>query len=208
MMSVQLVTAAVVDVGGGGGAGFFDHVPPLTGVPNPDGRYSADPFFNFTRIGIRVPAVVVSPWIDAGSVVHAPQPGTGAAFCHSSIPATVRKIFAPDQPALTRRTEWAATFDQLLTRDTPRTDCPTAMPTPPLHRTIAPHTLPALDGRMPLTALQKFFVEMAAAGSGDESFDPASMDAMTEGEGSRYVIDRINTAAGRTVIPQFLSVPN
>lgn len=37
--------------------GFFDHVAPPVNVPNPDGRVSTDPPFNFTRLGVRVPAV-------------------------------------------------------------------------------------------------------------------------------------------------------
>lgn len=50
--------------------GFFDHVaPPLAGVPNPDGRVGPPPYnFMFDRLGVRVPTVFVSPWI---------QPGTG-----------------------------------------------------------------------------------------------------------------------------------
>lgn len=46
--------------------GFFDHVPPPTGVPNPDGLNSTDDPFDFTRLGVRVPFVVVSPWVQKG----------------------------------------------------------------------------------------------------------------------------------------------
>jgi phospholipase C len=45
--------------------GYYDHVPtPLDGIPNPDGKVSPDPAFDFTRLGIRVPMVVVSPWVN------------------------------------------------------------------------------------------------------------------------------------------------
>ena len=178
--------------------GFFDHVPPLVGVPNPDGIDSTDPPFNFTRIGVRVPAVVASPWINANTVVH--NPTTGPAFSHSSIPATVRKLFVPDQAALTHRTAWASTFDELLVRDTPRTDCPTSLPTPAMHRELFPESLPPLDGALPLTDLQKFFVRMAAIGSNDEGLTDEMIDAMKEREGSRYVINAMNKAAGRRVV--------
>jgi hypothetical protein len=40
----------------------------LTWVPNPDGKLAvADPF-DFTRLGVRIPTVVVSPWVPKGSV--------------------------------------------------------------------------------------------------------------------------------------------
>jgi len=43
--------------------GFFDHVPTPLNIPNPDGKVSQDPSFDFTRIGIRVPTIVISPWV-------------------------------------------------------------------------------------------------------------------------------------------------
>ena len=58
--------------------GLYDHVPsPVTGVPPPtDGlkcNYGGDAFFDYTRLGVRVPMYIVSPWIQKGTVVHAPQ---------------------------------------------------------------------------------------------------------------------------------------
>ncbi|CAN1121142.1 Non-specific phospholipase C6 [Linum perenne] len=46
--------------------GFFDHVQtPFEGVPNPDGNTGPSPFFfNFDRLGVRVPTIMVSPWIN------------------------------------------------------------------------------------------------------------------------------------------------
>ena len=46
--------------------GFYDHVPtPVSGVPNPDGIVGPDPYyFKFNRLGVRVPSILVSPWID------------------------------------------------------------------------------------------------------------------------------------------------
>lgn len=54
--------------------GFFDHVPtPVRGVPSPDGIVGPAPFlFQFDRLGVRVPAILVSPWVDKG---------TGACVC-------------------------------------------------------------------------------------------------------------------------------
>ena len=67
--------------------GCFDHVvPPLAaapGGPTPDG-------FDFGRFGVRVPAVIVSPFIRAGSVV---RPAGSTPFDHTSIIATLGKLF-------------------------------------------------------------------------------------------------------------------
>jgi phospholipase C len=113
--------------------GFFDHVPPpQTGVPNPDGILSAKGF-NYTRLGIRIPTIAISPWIEKGTLVHeAPdsqKPFPTSQWELSSIPATVEKLLDFKGPTLSKRTEWAATFEHLLSRDTPRTDCPLELPT-------------------------------------------------------------------------------
>ncbi|QHO05536.1 non-specific phospholipase C2 isoform X2 [Arachis ipaensis] len=49
--------------------GFFDHVPtPVRGVPSPDGIVGPEPFnFTFDRLGVRVPTIAVSPWIQKGT---------------------------------------------------------------------------------------------------------------------------------------------
>lgn len=49
--------------------GFYDHVPtPVSGVPSPDGIVGPDPFyFRFDRLGVRVPTILVSPWVEKGT---------------------------------------------------------------------------------------------------------------------------------------------
>lgn len=56
--------------------GFFDHVPtPVSHVPSPDGVIGPDPFFfRFDRLGVRVPTLLISPWIDKGT-------GKSLCFC-------------------------------------------------------------------------------------------------------------------------------
>jgi phospholipase C len=102
--------------------GIFDHVPPPACIP--DG-YSAGPSdtglnltFNFERLGVRVPAVLISPWIPKGIVVS-------DVFEHASIPATATKMFLPNYDATGQRTpreKAASTFLSLLSLDTMRTD--------------------------------------------------------------------------------------
>lgn len=52
--------------------GFYDHVsPPQEGVPNPDGKKNFYGF-DFNRLGLRVPMILVSPWIAKGKLVSEP----------------------------------------------------------------------------------------------------------------------------------------
>lgn len=98
--------------------GIFDHeIPPMVG--HPDGFVSTAPAFNFDRLGVRVPAVVVSPYIQQGTVDH-------TVYEHASIPATVTEQFIANpksNPPYARETS-ANTFLGLLTLDRPRTDSP------------------------------------------------------------------------------------
>jgi phospholipase C len=61
-----------------------------------------------------------------GAVVHGPNgsPFPTSEYEHSSIPATVKKLFNMTT-FLTKRDEWAGTFEGIVqTRTEPRTDCP------------------------------------------------------------------------------------
>lgn len=52
--------------------GFYDHVPtPVRDVPSPDGIVGPDPFyFKFDRLGVRVPTILVSPWINKNTGMY------------------------------------------------------------------------------------------------------------------------------------------
>ncbi|KAG6403585.1 hypothetical protein SASPL_135811 [Salvia splendens] len=113
--------------------GFYDHVPtPVEGVPNPDGIIGPDPYyFEFNRLGVRVPTLLISPWIEKGSVIHEPSgPTLTSQYEHSSIAATVKRLFnLKNSNFLTKRDAWAGTFDKYFyMRDTPRGDCPEKLP--------------------------------------------------------------------------------
>jgi phospholipase C len=64
--------------------GFFDHVGPPPAV-NPDGKVSTNPPFAFDRLGVRVPAIVISPRVASGV--------DSAVFDHTSLIATARRMF-------------------------------------------------------------------------------------------------------------------
>nr|DAD34225.1 TPA_asm: hypothetical protein HUJ06_004865 [Nelumbo nucifera] len=120
--------------------GFFDHVKtPYVNVPNPDGNTGPAPyFFKFDRLGVRVPTIMVSPWIKKGTVISGPNgPTPDSEFEHSSIPATIKKMFNLSSNFLTHRDAWAGTFEQVVGELTsPRTDCPEVLPdVAPLRRT-------------------------------------------------------------------------
>lgn len=81
---------------------------------------------------MRVPTIMASPWINKGTVIHAPPqvrpliPASRLFLCyspflidrqahyeHSSVPATLKKLFNLPH-FLTRRDAWAATFDHVV----------------------------------------------------------------------------------------------
>ncbi|XAR62386.1 Phospholipase C [Bertholletia excelsa] len=172
--------------------GFYDHVPtPARGVPSPDNIVGPEPFlFRFDRLGVRVPTIAVSPWIDKGTVVHSPRgkPFPTSEYEHSSIPATVKNIF--NLPSfLTKRDAWAGTFEGLLqTRNEPRTDCPEQLPTPVKIREGEANE----DAK--LTEFQQELLQLASVLKGDDiltSFPGKLGKEMTVREGKAYMEDAV-----------------
>jgi phospholipase C len=99
--------------------GCYDHVPPPSGAIPPDGTVG-EFGFDFTRFGVRVPTVLVSPLIAAGTVFRVPD---GAMpLDHTSILKTVETRFG--LPTLTARDAAAHGIDDALTLSTARTDDP------------------------------------------------------------------------------------
>jgi len=110
--------------------GIYDHVVPPACTPDGYSAKASDTGtgapFNFDRLGIRVPAILVSPWIARGTVVPGTEdPGNAQIFEHASIPATVTKFFLQDDAQRTVRERKANTFLSLLTDQMrPDNDCP------------------------------------------------------------------------------------
>ncbi len=100
--------------------GIYDHVPPPACTPDgfvaqPKDTGTPDPF-HFDRLGVRVPAILVSPWVGKGTVID-------DIFEHASIPATVTDFFLGQYDARSPREKAANTFLDHITLDTMRTDC-------------------------------------------------------------------------------------
>jgi phospholipase C len=98
--------------------GLYDHVSPpgsntVPAVPiacSPDSISCPDPPFDFTQLGPRVPAVVISPYITAGTIDH-------SIYDHTSLIATAMKLFAGNtwpSGILGNRAQVANTFESLL----------------------------------------------------------------------------------------------
>jgi phospholipase C len=109
--------------------GIHDHVPPPACTP--DGFHASlddtnGVAFAFDRLGVRVPAILISPWIPARTVVAGPEdPAKGRVFEHASIPATITQHFIGDYDNRSVREKGAQTFLDLLTDEMrPDSECP------------------------------------------------------------------------------------
>jgi phospholipase C len=68
--------------------GCYDHVaPPSAAMPSVP---RAEQVFKFDRYGVRVPTLIISPYVEKGRVLRAPGP---VPYDHTSIIATLRKRF-------------------------------------------------------------------------------------------------------------------
>ena len=111
--------------------GFFDRVPPPGPVPSPDGKKSKHPSFDLTRLGVRVPAILVSPFVEKGQV-------DSTIYEHSSLPSTIKTLFNLPE-GLTARDRAANTFEKNLSRSAPRSDTPLTLPVPGEPEEISRH---------------------------------------------------------------------
>jgi phospholipase C len=112
--------------------GIFDHVAPPACPRDTFHSSQVDPGtglpFQFDRLGVRVPAILISPWIKSGTVVN-------RVYDHASIPATITKFFLGSYPNVALREQNADVFiepnngagnmaNNLLSLDAMRNDCP------------------------------------------------------------------------------------
>jgi phospholipase C len=104
--------------------GNYDHVaPPSSATPPGDGTVG-EYGFDFTRFGLRVPAVLVSPLIAVGTVFRGSGP-----IDHTSVLRTISERWGTEP--LTDRDRAAASLADVVTLTRPRTDDPLSGVIPP-----------------------------------------------------------------------------
>ena len=100
--------------------GFFDHVNPAKVAPAPQDDRAAD---GFNAYGPRVPAIVVSPWVEPRSTALDAN-GEKVVFDHTSLIKTILERFCRHDdgsiPNMGKRVQNANHLGQLLARDEPR----------------------------------------------------------------------------------------
>jgi phospholipase C len=126
--------------------GCYDHVPPPAGAVPPDDT-SGEFGFDFTRFGVRVPAVLVSPLIAPGSVYRAPEGGTP--LDHTSVLKTMQERWG--LPSLTARDAAAPSLADVLTLAEPRVD-----------DVLAGVTVPVAAGTSPAAGIPSHLQEVQA----------------------------------------------
>jgi len=138
--------------------GIFDHIPPpfkaLSPWENPnDGTSfpgSSEFDFKFDRLGVRVPLILVSPFVEQSTLFRAKDNG---AFDHTSVIASILEFFG-----LTDRSKWqlgsrvrnAPSFLEVVTRSEAR-----SMPAPPK---LPPIPKSVQQGKIPANDLQRTIV--------------------------------------------------
>ncbi|MEP6755965.1 MAG: alkaline phosphatase family protein [Chthonomonadales bacterium] len=164
--------------------GMYDHVAPGP-ITSPDGK--TDLGFDFTRLGVRVPAVIVSPYISPSTV-------SSLLFDHTSLIATARRQFTGvwQDEALGKRAAAANTFTVPSILNSPilrLDDVPIADPAPP----------PPSQAELPLNDLQRqhlvhaVFVESQLPPHLRTSIDPRTIS--TDHEADSYC-SRVYALAG------------
>ena len=143
--------------------GCYDHVPPPAAAP-PDAAKPVGQFgFQFDRQGVRVPAVLVSAYIERGTVIN-------TKLSHTSIVRTLSDKWGLGH--LTGRDQAAANVSEAFSRSTPRG--------PDQWPAVTPRAMPASLAREsnhdhPLNALQRAIVGLAVAIGGDAVLKPGEI---------------------------------
>lgn len=191
--------------------GFYDHYTQndlLNGAFNPGGDKGRFHGFDFQTYGVRVPAVVVSPWIARGTIDH-------TVYDHSSILKTLETLFM--LPPLTERDRWAASPLKQLSLAAPRTDYPKnipiptkteedcVLPTPEQIAALEARPLPDkgnIHGFLHIAAKTEF--ELAGKSPGAERVISARLSSLeTYGDARRYIEEvQAKAAAAKAMYPE------
>ncbi|HEY8548165.1 MAG TPA: alkaline phosphatase family protein [Acidimicrobiales bacterium] len=182
--------------------GLFDHVsPPRTVHPAPAARVRhpvttarrlvawfvehRNAPFDFRRLGVRVPTLVVSPLIEPGTADRVQRD-------HTSVIATVRELFAPDQAPLGRRDAAARPFWDLLTRTEPRAT--PAIPDPGYPPEVGPESIPVPEAPTgPVTTDADLTAQLVVlAEQADAVLDARGAPQPVLPEGETTILDKVD----------------
>jgi phospholipase C len=151
--------------------GCYDHVPPPVAVP--PSKISSAPF-NFDRYGVRVPAVIVSPFIKEGTIL---RPPATIPYDHTSVIATLRKRFPELGQPLTERDAVAPDVSGVLNLESPSNLGPEWIDALPY---AASPAAVAQTQAQPLNSMQHGLVDLAAnLPAGAKDADPQSIAVHT-----------------------------
>lgn len=161
--------------------GCYDHVaPPSNATPPGDGTVG-EYGFDFTRFGVRVPAVLVSPLIAAGTVYRGSGP-----IDHTSVLSTISERWGT--APLTARDRAAASLGDIITLANPRTDDPLSGVLPPASSVAHP------NASMP-TRLERIHAALVSAlpvpnQQGRYPEDPTAPAFVSSADVSDFIRDR------------------
>ena len=143
--------------------GCFDHVSPSAASPPDPVRPTGQFGFKFERLGVRVPTVLVSAYIEPRTIIN-------TEFSHSSMVRTLTDKW--NLGHLTERDRAAANFSEAFNRAAPRPleDWPVVRP-----REMPPNLAWANNHDHPPNALQRDIVGLAVAVGGDSLFHPGEV---------------------------------
>ena len=142
--------------------GTYDHVAPQWGAINPDGVHG-EKFFDFDLFGARVPTILVSPYVQPGTVFR-PDSDSKYPFDHTSFIKTLLRWAGVDlsKVNLGKRMPHAPTFEACFTDQPLNAGLPadfaapafSTMPAPPgtPHPAGSADTLAALCADIPVVA--------------------------------------------------------
>jgi len=101
--------------------GFADHVAPPVNIPAPEDGITFDGVsdshnvtYDFTRLGVRVPAFVINKYINPNTLIH--DQGTNyadnSAYTHTSFLHFIQNLWGLE--GLNNRVQWAKTFEYIF----------------------------------------------------------------------------------------------
>lgn len=157
--------------------GCYDHVVPPTNAVSPPATSKAFGF-DFTRFGVRVPTVLISPWIEKGTVYRTKS---DTPLDHTSILATLEKLF--DLPPLTDRDKAAPDVTDVCTLSKSRTDNP-------MTDVVAPVANPSIKIQPHASQIQKMHAGALAEKASRETRSTITPPPFYNGDDvSKYIND-------------------